>query len=69
MGKKSLVSYQETPQLKPLVRGPRTNNARGNLAELAFLEFPRSHAKSAPLFRIRAKGWETRMPRPLRRIT
>jgi hypothetical protein len=37
MRKKSRNSYQETPQANPLVRGPRNNNARGYLAELAFL--------------------------------
>jgi len=37
MRKKSHNSCQETSQLNPLVRGPRTNNARGILAEFAFL--------------------------------
>ena len=37
MRKKSPKSYQATPPANPLIRGPRTNNARGNLAEFAFL--------------------------------
>jgi hypothetical protein len=37
MRKQLRNSYPETPPANPLVRGPQTNNARGNLAELAFL--------------------------------
>jgi hypothetical protein len=37
MRKKSRNSHPETPPANPLVRGPWTNNARGNLAEFAFL--------------------------------
>lgn len=37
MTEKSRNSYPETPQANPLGRGPRNNNARGDLAELAFL--------------------------------
>ena len=37
MRKKSANSYEETPQVEPLVRGPRTIKEKGELAELAFL--------------------------------
>lgn len=37
MRKKSRNSCQQTPPVNPLGRGPGNNNARGNLAELAFL--------------------------------
>jgi hypothetical protein len=37
MRKKSRNSYEEMPQVKPLVRGPRNEKEKGELGELAFL--------------------------------
>jgi hypothetical protein len=37
MRKKPGNPYEETPQVKPLVRGPRNEKEKGELAELAFL--------------------------------
>ncbi len=37
MKKKSGNSHERLPQIEPLVRGPRSNKAKGDLAELAFM--------------------------------